>query len=132
MPCIYRRNRQDAVRTPHYTLRGSFTMTSFHAELGLALAALGASADEVAATLRAEHIRGVRHTARFMNPLIVFVEATFTLLPLSAEILDDETLRIKLSDGAVVDAPLLRPIREFLEAFNRGAYADLEIRDLHR
>jgi hypothetical protein len=107
-------------------------MHSFRGQLSLALDALGNSAAEVAATLKAERVQGVRHTARFLNPLVVFIEATLSLPPLSAEILENGTLRIRLADGALVEVPLSDPIKGFLEAFNRGAHPDLEIRDPHR
>jgi len=45
------------------------------------LANLGASADDVAAKLRARGIQGVRNTGRFLNPIVRYLVAR-QLLPL--------------------------------------------------
>jgi hypothetical protein len=95
-------------------------------DLALVLAALGKSADEVAASLKAQRIQGVRNTTRFLNPICRFIEVALTLEFLTVDVQDHDTLRIACPDGTTFKTQLPQPIENFLEAFDRGAYPELE------
>jgi hypothetical protein len=96
------------------------------ADLSLILEALGNSPTEVAQTLRGQQIQGVRNTARFLNPVCRYVEAAFSLDILSVDLLNYQTLRIRCPDGTSLTAELPDSIKDFLQAFNRGAYPEIE------
>jgi hypothetical protein len=87
---------------------------------------LGSSADEVAATLRAARIQGVRHAVRFLNPIVRYLQAALRLDNLDANMTTGVTVRFRLRDG---EQEVLCPdaVHQFLQAFNRGAYPDLEL-----
>ena len=94
---------------------------------------LGASPDAVAAHLRAHRVKGVRNTARFLNPIVRFVQAQLRLDDYRLDIthgdgLETYTLRITLPNGAEQPTPCPNAVKEFLDAFNDGAYPDLELR----
>src|SRR5438105_10385275 len=101
-------------------------MESMVGDLALVLAALGNSAKEVAAGIKAQRIKGVRNTARFLNPICRYVEVALTLDPLTVDVMDHGTLCIACPDGTTLKAPLPQPIKDFLDAFNRGTYPEIE------
>ena len=57
---------------PRYLMPGKNTGTS--AELGRILKELGNTADDVATALQAQGIKGVRNAARYLNPLVRYVQ----------------------------------------------------------
>jgi hypothetical protein len=89
------------------------------------LAEVGHSADEIAETLDRRQIWGVRNTARFLNPIVRCVQLALSLGPFTIDLTYPETLRV-LVDATVVRAVLPEPVKDFLEAFNHGAYPQLE------
>ena len=91
------------------------------------LADLGTTADDVAAGLKAHSIRGVRNTARFLNPVVRYVHAQLHMDEYRLDLTQPNTLRLMLADGAQIKTPLPLPVRQFLEAFHRGAYPELEL-----
>lgn len=91
------------------------------------LAALGATADEVAASMKAQSIQGVRNTARFLNPVVRYVHAQLRMDEYRLDLTQPNTLRLTLPDGAQVKAPLPLAVKQFLDAFHRGAYPELEL-----
>src|SRR5690348_14624923 len=97
------------------------------ADLALVLESLGKSPDAIAAALKAHGIQGIRNTSRLLNPICRFIEATFSLSPLSVEIHDRDTVRIALPDGRKIEWLLPEPIKSFLDSFNQGAYPALEV-----
>jgi hypothetical protein len=97
-----------------------------HSDLALVLAALGDSPDKVAASLKAQRIQGVRNTTRFLNPICRYIESVLSLDLLTVDIVEHGSLRISCPDGTTLTTQLSQPIKEFLEAFDRGAYPDLE------
>ncbi|MFO0969913.1 MAG: hypothetical protein U0793_30535 [Gemmataceae bacterium] len=101
------------------------------------LADLGMDADTVAASLLRHGAVGVRYTVRFLNPVIRFVidgirpaaeyfDGEELYVP-SADVSSRRTLRITHQDGGVEEAPLPAAVRDFLDAFDAGAYPDLEL-----
>ena len=86
---------------------------------------LGSTPDEVAASLKSRGIRGVRNTVRLLNPIVRYVETLVT----DFRDIDLQTgqLRITLLDGRKIVSPLPQAVTDFLAAFNRGDYPDLEM-----
>lgn len=95
------------------------------ADTSQALQAMGASADEVAATLRASGVQGVRNTVRILNPIVRYIANKLRLDNLEADIMTATTFRIHGPAGGKV--PLPQAVLAFLDAFNKGAYPDLEL-----
>jgi hypothetical protein len=87
------------------------------------LNALGKNADEVAATLRAQGVQGTPNTVRFMNPIVRYAVGRVGGSP--SAVLIDDTLTLTFPDGTVEHRPLPQAVRDFLDAFNLGAYPDL-------
>lgn len=108
------------VQNPSWDLGSTMSELS---QLPQVLQLLGNSADEVAASLKAQGIQGIRNTARFLNPICRFVQASLTLDPLDVEILDTDR-----ADGSHYETPLPRPALDFLAAFDHQGYPDLKNR----
>lgn len=89
------------------------------------LAQLGNTADEVAHSLKAQGIQGVRHTVRFLNPVVRCVRAVITGT-LDMDVIEGDRLSMTLRDGRKLHVLLPPAVRAFLDAFHRGAYPDLE------
>jgi hypothetical protein len=93
---------------------------------------LGRRADQVAATLHANGIKGVRNTVRHLNPIVRFSQLHIRLDDYGLDVTHGDgmakyTLRLILPNGKEEDAPLPEPVREFLDSFNKGAYPQLEV-----
>jgi hypothetical protein len=89
------------------------------------LAAMGDTADAVAATLRAEGIRGHRDSPSFQNPIVRYLNRHLNIghrLEVGA---GGSVLRV-ISGGRVQEAGLSEPVRDFLQRFHQGLYDDLE------
>jgi CheY-like chemotaxis protein len=95
-------------------------------QLGKILDELGQSAVEVARTLKAHRVQGVRSTARFLNPIVRHVQAELLLSCLDMDLMQTGTFRILLLDRRTVEVALPQPVVEFLHAFNNGGYPELE------
>jgi len=91
------------------------------------LEGLGATAEQVAANLKAGQIQGARNTVRMRNPIVRFLQKTLLIGSLNAELTGPDTLRITLGAGRTEKSALPQAVREFLAAFDRGAYRELEI-----
>ena len=87
---------------------------------------MGGTADEIAATLRAKGVQGVRNTVRFLNPIIRYMQVVVRIDNLDADMMTGRTLRIH---GGVKKQEVTLPqaVMDFLNAFNRGVYPDLEL-----
>jgi hypothetical protein len=82
--------------------------------------------DEVADSLRARGIKGVRNTVRILNPIVRYVSA---LRP-DAQVIDliqVDRLRIVFASGEVTEVAVPEPVLQFLVMFHRGEYPDLEM-----
>jgi hypothetical protein len=88
---------------------------------------LGNSADQVARSLQAKGFKGVRNTVRTLNP---FVRYAHTLIPeaIDIHVITDRTLTVSQPSGAKEEIPVPEAVLAFLEAFNRGAYPELEMK----
>src|SRR5947209_6021158 len=96
-------------------------------DLGSILQRLGNAADEIAVSLRAAGIKGSRNTARFLNPLVRYCQTYLHVDHYALDVMQRGVMRISLPDEAPVNVPLPMPVVEFLDAFNRGLYPDLEL-----
>ena len=87
---------------------------------------LGNSPEEVASALKSEGIQGVRNTVRFLNPIVRYAKG---FLDGSAEIdlISGDRLRIVFATGEINEVAVPLPVQQFLEAFHRGDYPDLEL-----
>jgi hypothetical protein len=97
-------------------------------ELRTTLERMGGTADEVAATVRAKGMQGVRNTVRLLNPVVRYIQNTLRNDNLDLDVMTGKTIR--LNSGSAVkmqELPIPEPVRQFMEAFNRGAYPDLEL-----
>src|SRR5688572_14717253 len=88
------------------------------------LSILGSSAVEVAFTLQAKQVQGVRNTVRQLNPIVRYVQSQIPLDDYRLYLLpsrDGEAYRLRLilADARELETTLPRPVREFLEGFNR-------------
>jgi hypothetical protein len=61
---------------------------------------LGDSPAEIAATLKAHEIRGVRNTVRFLNPIVRYVQHALGIGPFSVDLTEPETLRVAVAAQA--------------------------------
>lgn len=91
------------------------------------LADLGTTADDVAARLQARSIQGVRNTARFLNPVVRYAHAQLRMDEYKLDLIIPNVLRMTLPDGAQVKTPLPAAVKQFLDAFDHGAYPELEL-----
>jgi len=89
------------------------------------LAQLGDTADAVAHALKARGIQGVRHTVRFLNPLVRYLQSEITGT-YDMNLIKGDRLSITLRDGRNFDVPLPSAVMDFLAAFHKGVHADLE------
>jgi hypothetical protein len=92
------------------------------------LGQLGLTAGGVAASLWAKRIKGVRNTVRFLNPVVRLAQAILQQEAVSLDVRTGRTLRITYHyQDRQVDVALPEAVIEFLGAFNRGEFPNLEI-----
>jgi hypothetical protein len=87
---------------------------------------LGTTADEVAVVLRANAVQGVRNAVRVLNPIIRHMQIALRMDNFDADVMTGKTLRIH-NGGTKQEVMLPQAVRDFMEAFNGGAYPDLEL-----
>ena len=87
---------------------------------------LGPSAAEVASALRVKGVQGVRNTVRALNPIVRYLEAQVTDA-WNLNVIPGDTLSMNFRDGRKGTVALPEAVMQFLEAFNRGAYPELEL-----
>jgi hypothetical protein len=90
------------------------------------LDALGNSPDNIAHSLRARGIKGVRNTVRFLNPIVRYAYSITTNV-YGIDIIQKDKLRIIFADERVTEVPVPHAVLEFLDLFHRGRYPDLEM-----
>lgn len=94
--------------------------------LSQVLIGLGSSVAEIAAALQSKQIQGVRNTVRFFNPIVRYVQRELQASNSDLDVIQPDTLRMTLPDRTR-EAKLPSPVREFIDAFNRGDYPELEL-----
>lgn len=90
------------------------------------LDALGRTPDEIADSLRARGIKGVRNTARFLNPIVRYVYSVTTDV-YGIDLIQADRLRIVFANKQVTEVPVPEAVLAFLDLFHRGQYPDLEM-----
>ena len=88
--------------------------------------ALGKTPDEVADSLRARGIKGVRNTARFLNPIVRYASSMMHNT-YGIDITRGDRLRIVFADGQATEIAVPEAVQRFLDLFHRGQYPDLEM-----
>lgn len=88
---------------------------------------LGTTPDEVAASLKANGVQGVRNAVRFLNPVVRHVQGRVRVDAWSLDLMQRDKLRLTFVDGRKEDTVIPEAVRLFLDAFNRGKYPDLEL-----
>jgi hypothetical protein len=96
-------------------------------ELCRLLADLDKTADDVASIIRADGIHGVRNTVRFLNPIVRYAQRLLRVDDYTLDVMQPGIIRMTLPDGATAEAHLPQGAQDFLEAFHRGQYPDLEM-----
>jgi hypothetical protein len=91
------------------------------------LSELGATPDEVAASLKASGVRGIRNAARTLNIIVRHVQGRIRVDAWALDMMLGDRLRLTLGDGRRVEAVIPVPVLVFLDGFNRGEYPELEL-----
>jgi hypothetical protein len=94
-------------------------------EIEILLCAIGASPDEVAATLRRACIRGMRGSTSLLNPIVRYLNQNLDIGG-RLEVSSDGTATHLLPGGQLQQASLPISVQTFLNRFHRGLYPDLE------
>jgi hypothetical protein len=95
-------------------------------EVAKMLRELGTNADEVALALRVMSIQGVRNTVRLLNPIVRYCEKNVPDV-WNLNVMAGDTLSMTFRDGRKAEVALPEAVRQFLDAFNRGVYPELEL-----
>ena len=101
--------------------------TGTAAELDRILKELGNTADDVATALHTQGIKGVRNAARYLNPLVRYVQGQLKVDALGMDVMKGDTLRLVFQPKKKEEVSLPPAVMQFLEAFNRGEYPHLEM-----
>ena len=92
---------------------------------------LGQTPQEVAATLKAMGVKGVRNTIRHLNPIVRFTQRQLRIDDYRLAVAHGDgvpyLLRLTLPDGATQETAFPEPVKAFLDDFNAGAYPDMEL-----
>jgi hypothetical protein len=92
-------------------------------EITRLLAGLGETAEQVAETLRAHRILGIRLATTFDNPIVRYLNRNLDIGGW-LEVRDSTLTLLRRSSSYQIALPA--PVVEFLAAFDRGAYPHLE------
>ena len=98
-----------------------------HEQMAKLLEELGATADEVAASLKASGVQGIRNAARTLNIIVRHVHGRLRVDAWALDMMERDRLRLTLGDSRKVEAAIPEGVRLFLEAFNHGHYPALEL-----
>jgi hypothetical protein len=93
---------------------------------------LGDSADTVARTLQEHGVKGVRNTVRYLNPIVRFAQSRLRLDDYRLDVAHGDgmptyILRMTLPNGAEESVRFPEAVKDFLDAFNSGKHAELEL-----
>lgn len=86
----------------------------------------GDSCDQVAETLHAHGVQGVRNAVRLLNPIVRLLQKSMPPSVLM-DLMNQESLRMTMPDGTKEESPVPQPVVDFLNAFNDGKYPALEM-----
>jgi hypothetical protein len=88
---------------------------------------LGATPDDVAAALQAHGVRGVRNAVRNLNPLVRFLAPHVRVDAFNLDVMQGDRVRLTHGNGKKEETVLPEPVRQFMDAFNRGKYPEIEL-----
>jgi len=83
---------------------------------------LGTTPGEVAASLKANGVQGVRNAVRFLNPIVRHVQGRARVDAWSLDLMQRDKLRLTFVGGRKEETLITEAVRLFLDAFNRGEY----------
>ena len=63
----------------------------------------------------------------FSNPIVRYAVSRMQVDDLSVDLLKQDTLSLTFVGGRTEEARLPEAVQQFLDAFNRGSYPDLEL-----
>lgn len=86
---------------------------------------IGSTPDEVAATLRAYGIRGLRNSTRYFNPVVQYAYRQLGNHALHIDVKSGATLTV-IDGNSRKELMLPQAVFGFLVGFNDGKYTDLE------
>ena len=89
------------------------------------LSRMGSTPDEVAETLRAAGVLGLRDSTSFLNLVIRYLNRNLDIGGRMEVGSGGTTLRLRRG-GKLSEVPLPAPVQEFLASFHRGLYPYLE------
>lgn len=96
------------------------------AHLSVLLKQMGDSADAVGDMLIAQKIQGVRHTVRFLNPIVRYLQRDLRVDDLRLDVMQGD--RVTLTTASrTAETAMPTAVVQFLEAFNRGEYPACEL-----
>lgn len=88
---------------------------------------LGATPDEVAASLQALGFQGVRNAVRTLNPFVRYLASHLRVDAFGLDVMKGDRVRLTHGNGTTEETALPDAVRQFLDRFNRGQYPDLEL-----
>jgi hypothetical protein len=71
-------------------------------------------------------VQGVRNAVRILNPIIRYMQVVMLIDNLDADMMTGKTLRIH-GGAKKQEVALPQAVMDFMNAFNRGVYPDLEL-----
>jgi hypothetical protein len=86
---------------------------------------MGSTPDQVAATLRAASIQGLRDSTSFMNPVVRYLNRSLNIGG-RLEVGAGGTMLRLLYEGKLREVALPLSVQVFLDGFHRGLSPDLE------
>jgi hypothetical protein len=88
---------------------------------------MGNTANEVAAKLTKHQVKGVRNAARFLNPVVRYLQVRVQSESVSFDVMKGDMVCIGLPMDRHGEVPIPEPVWTFLFEFNRGKYPALEL-----
>jgi hypothetical protein len=88
---------------------------------------LGDTLDEIAAALLSHGVQGVRNTVRNLNPVVRYLAPHIRVDAFYLDVMQGDRVRLTHRNGKKEETVMPEPVRQFMDAFNRGKYPELEL-----
>jgi hypothetical protein len=98
-----------------------------HLDVSRLLQELGDTPDAVAAKLSNKKVQGVRNAARYLNPIVRYVQVCFQDDTMDMDVIKSGVLSVHLRSAPTQEVAIPETVRQFMDAFNRGGYPNLEL-----